>query len=519
MTAYLFYLMNFLFCISPEPVQLQKEIVEGRAYYLDLSGDDKNTGRRSDPWKTIQKINSFHLMPGDTVLFRAGQVFKGTLQLDSGSEGLPGKPVLITSYGKGRAVINAGDASAIVFEKTKFITVKKIKLLGAGRKDGNSGDGLALVNCSNVLVNDLDISGFRNAGLLVQSSLYIRVTGVDAHDNGFAGISISGEYQLKKSCHDIYIGYCKATNNPGSPVILNNHSGNGIVAGNCSKLTIEYCTATDNGWDMPRIGNGPVGIWCFEADSVIIQHCVSYRNKTSIGGDDGGGFDLDGGVTNSVIQYCLSYENQGSGFGIFQYAGASPWHNNTIRYNISENDGSVSAAGASVYIWNSSYDSLQFTDCFFYNNTIFNSKVAVIHYARQCEKKGFLFYNNIFVGNDSLLKGRRTNDHFLANDWWSLKNKFNIEGLFSLEDWAKKSGQEMMGEKIAGFNINPGFKNPGASTITFLYGSGSFDRYIIGAHSPLRHNGMDLHHLSGMATGNIDFSGKPAPVKGIGACF
>ncbi len=74
---------------------------------------------------------------------------------------------------------------------------------------------------------------------------------------------------------------------------------------------------------MPRKGNGTVGIWCYEANSVMIQHCLSFQNKTSQGGEDGGGYDFDGGTTNSIIQYCLSYENQGSAFGIFQYDGAS----------------------------------------------------------------------------------------------------------------------------------------------------------------------------------------------------
>ena len=79
---------------------------------------------------------------------------------------------------------------------------------------------------------------------------------------------------------------------------------------------------------MPRIGNGPVGIWADEASNVTIQYCISHPINTAKGAKDGGGFDFDGGITNSIIQYCLSYENQGAGYGLFQYAGASPWHNN-----------------------------------------------------------------------------------------------------------------------------------------------------------------------------------------------
>lgn len=513
----IFSLLSF-FCTTYVMAQTQQKM-NARAYYINISGNDGNTGTKKSPWKTIQKINSIHFNAGDTVLFKAGQSFEGTFFPDSSSQGLFNSPILISSYGKGTAIINGGNAAAIKIEKTKYIVIKKIKLLGAGRKQGNSENGLAINNCNNVIIDDIDISGFRDAGLSVYSSSQIKITNVNAHDNGFAGISVSGDYQVKESCNNIYIGYCKAENNPGSPVILDNHSGNGIIAGNCSKLTIEYCTATNNGWDMPRIGNGPVGIWCYEADSVVIQYCISYRNKTSKGGGDGGGFDLDGGVTNSIIQYCLSYENQGSGFGIFQYAGASNWYNNTIRFNISENDGGVSEAGSGIFIWTSSDDSLQFKDCIFYNNTIYNSRGAAISYSPQSVRKGFMFYNNIFVGRDSLIKGKKMNDLFLANDWWSLKDKFNIEGITNLREWAKINGQEMIAGKLVGLNIDPGFKKNNSSTITDCTYLKSFDRYKLPTNSQLLVNGIDLYKKYGIETGGIDFNGKEAPVKGIGACY
>ena len=69
-----------------------------------------------------------------------------------------------------------------------------------------------------------------------------------------------------------------------------------------AQVLIEYCTATNNGWDMPRTGNGPVGIWAYESDSVLIQRCIAYRNKTQKGAADGGGYNFDGGMTNSIIR-------------------------------------------------------------------------------------------------------------------------------------------------------------------------------------------------------------------------
>ncbi|WP_301927725.1 right-handed parallel beta-helix repeat-containing protein [Ferruginibacter sp.] len=473
---------------------------KSKAYYLSSTGDDNNAGTIKSPWKTIKKINAVTLFPGDSFFLKGGDSFNGPFLLDNSSHGKKDMPIVITSYGEGRAVLYGGKSSAIQIKNTRFVTIQNLELKGVGRKNGNTSDGLLISNSDNIIVTDLDVSGFRNAGVSVYTSSFVHITKVEAHENGFAGIAVSGVYQNKASCTNIYIGYCNAFNNPGSPVILDNHSGNGIVAGSCSKVLIEYCTATNNGWDMPRKGNGPVGIWCYEADSVTIQHCISYLNKTSAGGGDGGGFDLDGGVTNSIIQYCLSYQNQGSGYGIFQYAGASAWLNNIIRFNISENDGEVSEAGAGIYIWNSSEDSMQFQNCSFYNNTIYNRKGAAINYAPLSKRKGFVFYNNIFVAAESLLKRNKLNDIFFANDWWSIKNK---------------SVQVNPGE----FNIDPGFNLTDDLNPTSCDKLANFNRYKIAASSPLQNSGIDLTNMFGIATLVNDFNGDPAPVKGIGACF
>ena len=134
----------------------------------------------------------------------------------------------------------------------------------------------------------------------------LRVTNVYAHDNGFSGINVESDGQDSgglegsgaKSFRNLYIANCVADNNPGCPEVKNNHSGNGILIGGVTNGTIEFCEAMNNGWDMPREGNGPVGIWAYQSDSITIQYCYSHDNKTSEIGKDGGGFDFDGGITN-----------------------------------------------------------------------------------------------------------------------------------------------------------------------------------------------------------------------------
>jgi len=106
-----------------------RQKMNARAYYINLSGNDDNTGTQNSPWKTIQKINSIHFNAGDTVLFKAGQTFEGTFFPDLSSQGLFNSPILLSSYGEGMAVINGGNAAAIRIERTKYIVIKKIKAI------------------------------------------------------------------------------------------------------------------------------------------------------------------------------------------------------------------------------------------------------------------------------------------------------------------------------------------------------------------------------------------------------
>jgi len=459
----------------------------GRSYYVNASGNDRNAGTKSKPLKSIDKINELHLVAGDTVYFKSGQTFNGSLLLTQGIQGAPNKPVVFTSYGKGHAVINAKDSVGIKLYNGAFIRLQHLTVMGSGRKTGNTQNGLYILNSKEIKIEDLNISGFQKSGLLIYSSQNIVANQVFVHDNGSAGITVEGPY-AKTESRDIKILNCRAENNPGDPTNLTNHSGNGIVVGNCKNVLIDHCTATNNGWDMPRIGNGPVGIWAYEADSVLIQHCLSYKNKTSKGGADGGGYDLDGGVTNSVVQYCMSYGNQGSGYCIFQYWGATPWYHNIFRFNISENDGTVSDSQAGLYVWNSSDDEKQFYDCEVYGNIIYNSKVAAVCFSEKSESKGMRFYDNIFVGRDSLIKGKdKIGDaKFWGNNWWSIEKGFNADGITDIKTWAQKTGREQKDGKAIGLNIKPEFENAGNTTITSAEQLKTFTNYQLNTNSALR---------------------------------
>jgi len=70
-------------------------------YYVDASaGSDANSGRStSSPWQTVAKVNSRTFGPGDTIKFKAGEVWPERLVVSW--SGTSGSPITFTRYGSG----------------------------------------------------------------------------------------------------------------------------------------------------------------------------------------------------------------------------------------------------------------------------------------------------------------------------------------------------------------------------------------------------------------------------------
>ncbi len=72
----------------------------GRTFYVDSeNGRDDNEGLREDAaWRTLDRVNSAELKPGDVVRFKCGCQWRGSLKPASGEERAP---ITYTSYGEG----------------------------------------------------------------------------------------------------------------------------------------------------------------------------------------------------------------------------------------------------------------------------------------------------------------------------------------------------------------------------------------------------------------------------------
>lgn len=97
-----FFIIILLFSLISLPLS-------GLNYYVKNAGDDNNTGLSdAQAWKTITKVNSvaWTFKPGDTVFFKRGDTFYGTLTLIASGE--PGNQILISAYGTGQNPILTG---------------------------------------------------------------------------------------------------------------------------------------------------------------------------------------------------------------------------------------------------------------------------------------------------------------------------------------------------------------------------------------------------------------------------
>ena len=474
-------------------------------YYISSNGDDKNPGTKSKPFKSLQKLNTIILRPGDKIFMRGNEIFTGTLSL--AINGTVERPVIISSYGEGIATIDGGNKEAVIIQGSHF-QLKNISVKGSGRKTGNTTDGIQLVEATNGIVENVKTEGFQKSGIEVKSGNNIELKKVIAVNNGFCGIHVTGTKE--KRSKNILVKDCAAENNPGDPTNLNNHSGNGILAGLSDSVTIDHCTATNNGWDMPRAGNGPVGIWAYECSYVTIQYCISYRNRTSKGAKDGGGFDLDGGITNSVIQYCLSYENEGAGYGLFQYGGASLWYNNIVRYCVSINDAATTAGSGGIFIWNGSPDSAQLADCIIHNNVVYSNHAPAIIFEPSSLNKNFSFYNNIFLASGPIVYGPSSGEKFIGNVWWTSGNDIVFRDYKNLAGWAEATGQEKLNGVMIGKQVDPLLRGPLLTTITDPYQLHSLTGYTLLPQSSLKNGGLNLQRLFKIPLATHDFFGNPA---------
>ncbi len=456
----------------------------GASYYFSANGNDTaGNGSLASPWKTIDKFNSLNLEPGDEALFRAGDSFAGNLYLgaeDTGNNaaGALINPITIGSYGgassQDRAIISAPTGRGMFGYNNGGIAVKDLEFRGHSSSSSNSQgiyfyqDQFAASNKQeNIQIDNVVVDGFGRWGVYFQTDRPsgggyrdVSVTNSELRNNREGGLSTVSTDWTGLAYEDVYVGNVVAHDNQGFSGCAP-HCGHGIVLGQVDGAVVENSTAFSNG---TAFGKGNVAIWTWQSNDVTIQHNEAYGNRSPSGGD-GGGFDLDGGVTNSIVQYNKSYDNDGAGYLLAQFGYAEPMSQNVFRYNLSVNDGRDNYG--SITIWGETAGDLA-TSAVFHNNTVvLNNSVApnaagVVKFLDGYHSQIDLI-NNVFVAtNGARLIDGSTNSSkatFAKNLYWTDGSPRSLEGTVyaSIAEWAQAESQERIAGQFVGIEANPQF--------------------------------------------------------------
>jgi hypothetical protein len=440
-------------------------------YYVTVAGDDGALGTSPEKaWRSVARVNAGSFRPGDHISFQGGQEFHGSLLLGQDSAGQTNAPVVITSFGGGRAKLLAGRKNGITIDSAGWVSISSLVLFGDGPTN-NTGYGilcdnrLGLKRLEHVCVENVEASGFGITGILISGTGagfdHVRVVSCDVHDNLRGGLAVAGRLPWDSPLYahtDVVVSRCAAHDNSGDPDYAKNHSGSGIVLYEVDGGWVDECRAWENG-QLCTHANGGVGIWTCASRNVVIERCESFGNRSA--GGDGGGFDLDGGSIDCVLQHNYSHANDGPGLMVYTYPYASHGdRGNIVRFNVSDNDSRKRRSYAGLWIRS---DGRGMTGLKVYNNTVRigpRSDQAAFVDGNGVEAE---FRNNIFVGCAEAvpLKVERpqTRLRFENNLYWAGGAPIGIhwgsQTYMDLADWRQATGQESLDGRPVGIFADP----------------------------------------------------------------
>ncbi len=280
-------------------------------FYIDrINGADGNDGLSPETaWQSVEKVNETTFSPGDSILFKRGQVWFNQLKITS--QGTEEQPVFFGAFGSGgKPRFNAQD----VINHAIYIT-----------------------NASYVHLRDLVAYDSKNTGIPIAYSHHILLRGVDAlfsgdwEQGGGPGIVASRESHhvvidsatvIKSVNNGIYIG-----SSPNQKTMVNNVT---ISNSYVSQTKFNDCIVVHEG--SPYDGTWLVG------DDIVFRN-----NYAELSGNEEG-YDVTAG--NSVLlENNISYGNPQGGIAVGHSA-----KNVVIKNHISYGEPSKSSTSPQILI-------------------------------------------------------------------------------------------------------------------------------------------------------------------------
>ncbi|MGB8260111.1 MAG: hypothetical protein WCE75_07160 [Terracidiphilus sp.] len=333
----------------------------GRRFHLSAQGNDGASGLSPrTPWKTLERVNRASFEPGDAILLRSGDHFRG--QLRPQGSGAENRPILLSRYGTGRLPIvdmGAAKGPAIRLEDQCWWQICELEVTsGEPAEPGTGRQGIAALALTpgrthNIAIHDCylhDIWGtLLGSGPYDQYNSAAIYVGAPMQDN-----------QVTASAHNILVDANRIERVDRCGIIalacktglvvrqnrLENLGGDAIVPIGCDGALVERnvahrsCLRTGDPviW-TPEIlsthkDDNPhsAAIWLADCTGGVMQFNEVYDTGRAAGNGDGEGYDIDLDCRDCILQYNFSSNNHGM-FLIMQRT-----KGNVARYNISQND-------------------------------------------------------------------------------------------------------------------------------------------------------------------------------------
>jgi len=248
--------------------------VVGTTYHVKTNGNDSASGwSDADAWKSLDKVNKSTFSPGDSILFKRGDQWRGMVEItDSGSNGLP---ITVADYGSGKKpVINGAIPvsgwsvySGAVYQASVSNTIQQLFLDGVPlmlARHPNSGYLFVDTKLSSsqfvdselpdwgwmgarvhsksanwILRSDRDISAYDPVShrVTLEANGSISATWGYFINNAFDALDSPGEWYLDSSNHTLYV-WLPDGGNPTDHLLEGSTYDHGIRINNRSYLNI-----------------------------------------------------------------------------------------------------------------------------------------------------------------------------------------------------------------------------------------------------------------------------------------
>jgi hypothetical protein len=526
-------------------------------FYIDNAGNDSNSGLSGSPWQTNTAVNAAIFIPGDKLVFTAGQSFAGPFTFTA--SGTAGAPIVITTSGRSTTVpslpsggvaqsnpatitIADGAGHGVNVLEAEYIWLDNLHVAGSGvnTTTGATTTSARGFNVRNTTTNKLrgvkltalSVTGCKHGFLAWSPNTKkgwdaLQIWGCKAYANQGWGFmtpivwDYDGTGQPNPEGlgytqnNDIYIGNCQVYDHPGNTAGV--IQGGGIYPYNCDGGIVERCVVHDIGLAGTNTAAGSPGFHLVACNALTFQYCEAYKIHKNAAGYDGEGFDLEGNCVNCVIQYCYAHDCDSAGF-------LSVGH--TVRYCVAYNNNVVAdtwTASTSKHIYSSICHSVASStysdDMYVYGNTVYapNGDAFGITHIGSNSNQTFL-YNNILISKAGSKSAHIYNAELKGNVYYAIGggtvtvyNQATTASYNSISA-LRTAGYETQSAVNYGVYGDPLLKNiAGASSDPILPSAAvaTLDVFDLTASSPAIGAGID-YSLVSVTPGDYDFHGGPS---------